>query len=46
MDDYLQQVRAEIESLAQAGLMLGEDTDALLADCRHAYLNALGDDSG
>ena len=33
VDDYLRQTRAAIESLVQAGLMLPEDTDTLVADC-------------
>ncbi len=39
---YLQQVRAAIEYLVGMDLMLAEDTDALLADCRKAYLEAVG----
>ena len=46
IDDYLRQIRAAIESLVQAGLMLPEDTDTLVADCRMAYLDSFGDDSG
>ena len=46
VDDYLRQIRAAIESLVQAGLMLPEDTDTLVADCRMAYLDSFGDDSG
>ena len=41
LDDYLQQVRTEIESLVLAGLMLAEDTDALVTDCRQAFLDAV-----
>ena len=46
VDDYLRQIRAAIESLVQADLMLPEDTDTLVADCRMAYLDSFGDDSG
>lgn len=42
LDDYLQQVRAAIEHLVGMDLMLAEDTDALWADCRKAYLEAVG----
>ena len=44
VDDYLQQVRTEIGSLVLAGLMLAEDTDALVTDCRQAFLDAVTDD--
>ncbi|MCY4489086.1 MAG: alpha/beta hydrolase domain-containing protein [Deltaproteobacteria bacterium] len=44
VDDYLQQIRTEIESLVQASLMLAEDTDALVTDCRQAFLNGVTDD--
>lgn len=40
-DDYLERVREEIASLVEARYMLAEDADALLADCRKAYLDAL-----
>ena len=40
VDGYLQSVRAAINSLVQARLMLAEDADTLLADCRKAYLAA------
>ncbi len=41
VDDYLQQVRAAMEALVAIGLMLAEDTDALMADYRKAYLEAV-----
>lgn len=44
VDDYLQQLRAAIESLVQAGFMVAEDTDALMADCRRAYSGAVSGD--
>ena len=46
VDDYLQQIGAAIESLVQPGLMLPEDTDTLVADCRMAFLDSFCDDSG
>ena len=42
VDDYLERVREQIGTLVQAGYMLAEDADALLADCRQAYLDAVG----
>ena len=44
VDDYLRQVQAEIGSLVRTRLMLAEDTDALLSDCRQAYLDAVAGD--
>ena len=44
VDNYLQQVRTEIGSLVLAGLMLAEDTDALVNDCRQAFLDAVTHD--
>ncbi len=41
VDDYLQQVRAAMEALVATGFMLAEDIDALLADYRKAYLEAV-----
>ena len=41
LDEYVDQVRAHIDTLIQTGLMLAEDSDALLADCRTAYMDAL-----
>ena len=42
VDVYLERVREEIVDLVQAGLMLAEDTDALLEDSRKAFLTAVG----
>ena len=42
VDVYLERVREEIADLVQAGLMLAEDTDALLEDSRKAFLTAVG----
>ncbi len=41
VDEYVEKVRAHIDTLIQAGLMLDEDRDALLADCRAACMDAL-----
>ena len=41
VDDYLRQVRAAMEALVATGLMLAEDIDALSADYRKAYLEAV-----
>ena len=41
VDHYLQQVRAAMEALVDTRLMLAEDMNALLADCRKAYVEAV-----
>ncbi len=41
VEDYLERVRGEIATLVEARYMLAEDGDALLADCRQAYLDAV-----
>ncbi len=41
VDDYLERVREQIGALVEARYMLAEDADALLADCRKAYLDAV-----
>ena len=41
VDDYLDRVREQITALVDAGYMLAEDTDTLLADCRQVYLDAV-----
>ena len=41
VDDYLERVREEIAALVRARCMLAEDADALLADCRQAYIDAV-----
>ncbi len=43
VDDYLERVQEQIATLVQAGYMLAEDADALLADSRQVYLDAVGD---
>ena len=43
MDDYLERVQEQIATLVQTGYMLAEDADALLADSRQVYLDAVGD---
>ena len=40
VDDYVDRVHEQIAALVQAGYMLAEDADALLADCRQAYVDA------
>ena len=40
VDDYLLQVRRRIESLVQAGFVLAEDTEVILADSQRAFLDA------
>ena len=40
VDDYLLQVRRRIESLVQAGFLLAEDTEVILADSQRAFLDA------
>ena len=44
VDGYLDRVREHIVTLVQAGYMLAEDADALLADSRRAFREAVGDD--
>ncbi|MDE0032733.1 MAG: alpha/beta hydrolase domain-containing protein [Deltaproteobacteria bacterium] len=41
LEDYLGRVREQIDALVQARYMLAEDADALLTDCRQAYLDAV-----
>ena len=41
VEDYLERVREETAALVQARCMLEEDAEALLADCRQAYIDAV-----
>ncbi len=41
LDDYLGQVRGKIGALVEARYLLAEDAEAMLADCRRAYLDAV-----
>lgn len=41
LDDYLERVRRETGDLVEAGFVLAEDADALVADCRRAFLDAV-----
>ena len=41
VDGYLDRVGEQIATLVDAGYMLAEDADTLLADCRQAYLDAV-----
>ena len=40
VDDYAGRVREQIAALVEAGYMLAEDTETLLADSRQAYMDA------
>ena len=42
LDDYLERVRQETGTLVEAGFVLAEDADALAAECRLAFLDAVG----